>query len=172
MSYEYEESSMKSKNVTDVCIAALMVTLTGPAVLAAEHAHGGHGSHAMSPRGAAKDMKELPPLRIVSPVAGARVEPDLKVEFETDADLASMTMSAKSIGVHLHVGIDGTSLMPVMADLARVGKNRYRYTFDLPAAPGQRVISVYWSDASHKTIESSVQKVSVVVVPNQGKAKP
>lgn len=163
---------MKSKNVTDVCIAALMVTLAGPAVLAAERAHGVHGSHAMSQSGAAKDTKELPPLRIVSPLAGAQVEPNIEVEFETDADLASMTMSAKAIGVHLHVGIDGKSLMPMMADLARVGKNRYRYTFDLPAAPGQRVISVYWSDASHKTIESSVQKVRVVVVSKQAKPKP
>jgi hypothetical protein len=150
----------------------MMAALAGSAVLAAEHSPVGHGSQAMSPRNAAKDMKELPTLRIVSPVAGAQVGPNIKVEFETDADLASMTMSAKSIGVHLHVGIDDTSLMPMMADLVRVGKNRYRYAFDLPAALGQRVISVYWADGSHKTIESSVQKVRVVVVPNQGKAKP
>lgn len=163
---------MQSKKVAAVCIAVLMGALAGPVALAAEHSHGGHGSQAMSQSGAAKDMKELPPLRIVSPLAGARVESNIEVEFETDADLANMTMSAKSIGVHLHVGIDGTSLMPMMADLVRVEKNRYRYVFDLPAAPGQRVISVYWSDASHKTIESSVQKVSVVVVPKQGKAKP
>lgn len=163
---------MKSKNVIDLCIAALMVTLVGPSVLAAEHSHGGHGSHAMSQRDAAKDAKALPQLRIVSPVAGARVGPNIEVEFETDADLENMTMSAKSIGVHLHIDIDGSSLMPMMADLTRVGKNRYRYTFDLPAALGQRVVSAYWSDGSHKTIESSVQKVSVVVVPNRGKAKP
>lgn len=150
----------------------MMVALAGSAVLAAEHPHAGHGSHAMSPPSAAKDIKELPLLRIVSPVAGAQVGPNIQVEFETDADLARMTMSAESIGVHLHVGIDDTSLMPVMADLVRVGKNRYRYAFDLPAALGKRIISVYWADGSHKTIESSVQKVSVVVVPNQGKAKP
>jgi len=160
------KKTMQSKKVSAVCIAVLMGALAGPVALATEHAH------AASKSGAAKDMKVLPPLRIVSPLAGAQVGPNIEVEFETDADLANMTMSAKSIGVHLHVGIDGTSLMPMMADLVRVGKNRYRYAFDLPAAPGQRVISVYWSDASHKTIEFSVQKVSVVVVPNQGKAKP
>lgn len=153
-------------------VLVMLAALAGSAVLAAEHSPAGHGSQAMSPRSAAKDMKELPTLRIVSPVAGAQVGPNIKVEFETDADLASMTMSAKSIGVHLHVGIDDTSLMPMMADLVRVGKNRYRYAFDLPAALGQRVISVYWADGAHKTIESSVRKVSVVVVPNQGKAKP
>lgn len=150
----------------------MMTALVGNTVFAAEHSHAGHGSQAMPQPSVAKDMKELPTLRIVSPVAGAQVGPNIKVEFETDADLARMTMSAKYIGVHLHVGIDDTSLMPMMADLVRVGKNRYRYVFDLPAAPGQRVISVYWSDGSHKTIESSVQKVSVVVVPNQGTAKP
>ena len=74
-------------------------------------------------------------------------------------------MSAKAIGVHLHVDIDGTSLMPTMAELARTGKNRYRYVFDMPLEAGAHVISVYWSDASHKTIESTVQKVSVTVVP-------
>ena len=153
-------------------VVVMIAALAGSAVFAAEHTHGVHGSHAMSQSGAAKDTKELPRLRIVSPLSGAQVEPNMEVEFETDADLANMTMSAKSTGVHLHVGIDGTSLMPMMADLARVGKNRYRYKFDLPAALGQRVICVYWSDASHKTIESSVQKVSVVVVSKQAKPKP
>ena len=163
---------MKSQIFGYTRVVVMIAALAGSAVFAAEHSAGGRGSHAVSKSGAAKHMKELPSLRIVSPLAGAQVGPNIKVEFETDADLASMTMSTKSIGVHLHVGIDGTSLMPMMADLVRVEKNRYRYTFDLPATPGQCVISVYWSDASHKTIEFSVQKVSVVVVSNQGKVKP
>ena len=104
-------------------VVVMIAALAGSAVFAAEHTHGVHGSHAMSQSGAAKDTKELPRLRIVSPLSGAQVEPNMEVEFETDADLANMTMSAKSTGVHLHVGIDGTSLMPMMADLARVASS-------------------------------------------------
>lgn len=164
---------MKSQTLGFVRAGVMVMgALAGAEVWATEHMHGAHEVHAMPSQGAAKDTKELPSLRIVSPVAGAQVGPGILIEFVTEANLETMTMSAKSMGTHLHVGIDDTSLMPMMTDLTRVGKNRYRYAFDLPAAPGQHIISVYWSDASHKTIESSVQKVNVVVVPNQGKNKP
>lgn len=164
---------MKSKlGVRKVCIAALIGALAATAAVAGEHAHHGHDASGGSRKAAVVDAKKLPSIRIVSPAAGARLGADIAVEFETGADLEQMTMSAKTIGVHLHVDIDGTSLMPTMSELKRVGKNRYRYVFDMPLEAGAHVISVYWSDASHKTIESSVQKVSVVVVPNRGKVKP
>lgn len=152
-------------------VLLMVVALAGAAVLASKHSHAAddgahaadHGSHAMPPRRAAESAKALPLLRIVSPVAGAQVGPNIQVEFETDADMASMTMSAKSIGVHLHVGIDDTTLMPMMADLVRVGNNRYRYVFDLPANLGQHVIRVFWADAAHRTIKETVQQVTVTV---------
>ena len=143
----------------------LCLTLAGPAATAAEHSHSGYGSKSAMPhRAAAGDKKMLPTIRIVAPVSGAQVGPDLAVDFDTDADLVNMTMGAKAIGVHLHVDIDGTSLMPTLADLKRLGKNRYRYAFDMPAAPGPHLISVYWSDAQHKTIESTMRRVGVTVV--------
>lgn len=148
-----------------VCIAALIGALAATVAVAGEHAHHGHDASGGSRKAGAVDAKNLPSIRIVSPAAGARLGANVAVEFETDADLEQMTMSAKAIGVHLHVDIDGTSLMPTMAELARTGKNRYRYVFDMPLEAGAHVISVYWSDASHKTIESTVQKVSVTVVP-------
>lgn len=164
---------MKSKlGVCQVCIVALIGALGATVAVAGEHAHHGHDASGSVRKGEALDVKALPPLRIVSPVAGAQVGPNIKVEFETGADLEQMTMSAKTVGVHLHVDIDGTSLMPTMTELARVGKNRYRYVFDLPLEAGAHAISVYWSDASHKTIESTVSKVNVTVVPARGKAKP
>ena len=162
---------MISKDVTSRWLA-LLLALAGPAATAGEHSHGGHGSNAMPHRAAAGDMKMLPAIRIVAPVAGAQVGPDLAVEFETDADLENMTMGAKSIGVHLHVDVDGTSLMPTMADLKRLGKNRYRYAYHLPVAPGKHTVSVYWSDAQHKTIESTVSKVSVTVGVPQATKRP
>ena len=164
---------MKSKlGICKVCIAALIGALGATVAVAGEHAHHGHDARGSVRKGEALDVKALPPLRIVSPLAGAQVGPNIKVEFETGADLEQMTMSAKTVGVHLHVDIDGTSLMPTMTELARVGKNRYRYVFDLPLEAGAHVISVYWSDASHKTIESTVSKVNVTVAPNRGKVKP
>jgi hypothetical protein len=96
-------------------------------------------------------------------VEGAKVDPTITVVFETVGDLAKMTMDAKEVGNHLHIDIDGTSLMPMMKDLVPLGKNQYRYVFDLPVKPGKHVVSVYWSDAQHKTIESSVRKVNVSV---------
>jgi hypothetical protein len=53
--------------------------------------------------------------------------------------------------------------MPMMKDLVPLGKNQYRYVFDLPVDPGKHVVSVYWSDAQHKTVEYTVRKVNVSV---------
>jgi hypothetical protein len=147
-----------------------LAVLAGSAAIAADHPGHGHGTHAAPRSGAAKD--NLPPLRIVSPRAGAQLGPNLAVDFETDADLPNMTMGGKSSDVHLHVNIDDTALMPTMSELKPLGKNQYRYLFDMPAAPGQHLISVYWSDAAHRTIENSVRRVSVTVAPKKEKAKP
>jgi|JI10StandDraft_1071094.scaffolds.fasta_scaffold13531_3 hypothetical protein len=125
----------------------------------------GHGSHAETTKHPASAPTRQPSLRIVAPGNDARVGPDVVLEFETTADLAKMTMGSAPVGVHLHPDIDGSALMPALADLKRVGKNRYRYAFELPAAPGPHVLSVYWSDASHKTLESTRNSVSVTVLP-------
>lgn len=139
----------------------------------ADHAkgHDGHAAESHAPAARPAQPKELPPLRILSPKQGARIGRTLGVEFETRADLSKMTMSAKEIGAHLHLDLDGVSLMPAQSDLKPLGANRYRYIFDLPADPGTRVIKVYWSDAAHKTIESTVQQVTVTVVDDAGGGK-
>lgn len=126
-----------------------------------DHYHGGHAAK----RNAAASIgaQDLPTLRILSPKDGDRVGRTISIEFETPADLSRMTMSAKEIGAHLHIDMDVISLMPMQADLKPLGGNRYRYTFDLPAKPGKRVIRVYWSDAAHRTIEETVQQVTVTV---------
>ncbi|MFA7282800.1 MAG: hypothetical protein WC100_22160 [Sterolibacterium sp.] len=147
-----------------------LAVLANSAAMAADHSNHGHGTHAASRPSAVKD--NLPPIRIVSPNAGAQLGPNLAMDFETDADLPNMTMGGKSSDVHLHVNIDDTALMPTMSELKPLGKNQYRYLFDMPAAPGQHLISVYWSDAAHRTIEHSVRRVSVTVVPKKEKSKP
>ena len=55
--------------------------------------------------------------------------------------------------------------MPSPEQLVRLGGNRYLFEFDLPVQAGPRVLRAYWADANHQTIEASVQKVSVTVVP-------
>jgi len=132
----------------------------------------GHPQHDKAP--ANVSPAALPPIRIVSPQPAARVGPVVTVEFETPADLSKMTMSGAETSIHLHIDMDGVSIMPALADLKRVGTQRYRYTFDLPAQPGERSVAVYWSDARHKTIEASVRRVGVTVVAPgaKGTAKP
>lgn len=150
-----------------------LAALSSSAGAATEDGHHGHGSHAQQPAASNKSRGpgKLPPLKIVSPQSGGKIGRVIAVEFETPADLAKMTMDAPVIGVHLHVDLDGTALMPASTDLARTGEGRYRYTFDLPVHPGPHVVKVYWSDAKHKTIEESVKTVRFTVVDGQPGAK-
>jgi hypothetical protein len=156
---------MKLKFSTLACALTAMATMAALPAGAAEHSHHGYGHAGMPAAKSTVAPRPLPSIKIVSPVDGAQVGPTVAVVFETAGDLAEMTMGAKKIGVHLHLDIDGTSLMPMMSDLVSLGKNQYRYVFDLPVKPGKHVVSVYWSDAQHKTIESTVRKVSVSVAP-------
>ena len=132
-------------------------------VLAADHMN--HGSaHDGMPKSTTKARSTpLPLITIVKPKDGARVAPLIAVEFETTGDLASMTMGSHKNGNHLHFGINDVTLMPAMKDLESLGKNKYRYVFDMPAKPGKHEIKVYWSDGQHKTLEHTVQKISVTV---------
>lgn len=145
-------------------VAAILCLACGVAGVHAGNDH--HHGHAAERKWAATKSiraQDLPTLRILSPKDGARVGRTISIEFETPADLSKMTMSAQEIGAHLHIDMDVISLMPTQADFKPLGGNRYRYTFDLPAEPGKRVLKVYWSDAAHKTIEETVQQVTVTV---------
>ncbi|MDO8768970.1 MAG: hypothetical protein Q7K57_09745 [Burkholderiaceae bacterium] len=156
---------MKLKFSTLACALTAMAIMAGLPAWAADHSYHGSGHAAMPVKKSAVAPRPLPNITIISPVEGAQVDPTIAVVFETAGDMAKMTMDAKEVGNHLHIDIDGTSLMPLMKDLVALGKNRYRYVFDLPVKPGKHVVSVYWSDAQHKTIESTVRKVNVSVGP-------
>ncbi len=145
-------------------ILSLALAASSAVAAADKSGHDAHHHPPQSASSAAVDAKALPRIKIVAPAEGAKVKPSVAVEFETTADLSKMTMGGHDVGIHLHVDIDGTSLMPSASQLSKVGAQRYRFVFDLPAAPGKHVISVYWSDARHRTIESTVQRRQVVVV--------
>ena len=135
-------------------------------VAAAEHAdpHQGHEhhGHAMA-AGDAQPLTDLPFLRILLPKDGATVDPQLAVIFETPGDLDRMTMGAGKPGVHLHIDAKGLSMMPTAQQLIRLGEQQYLFLFDLPAETGEQTLSVYWSDAQHRTLTDSVQRVRVNV---------
>lgn len=126
------------------------------------HHHHGHAQHAID-GAAGKGATEVPPLRILFPESGAKVGTQLAVVFETPGEMAKLTMSAPVVGTHLHIETDGISLMPGENQLIRLGGNRYVFVFDLPVEAGERSLRVYWSDGMHRTIESSMQTVKVLV---------
>lgn len=99
------------------------------------------------------------------PGEGDVIGSQVALVIQTPADLDALTMSAREIGVHLHVGIQDLSLMPTREQLIDLGRNRYLFLFDLPAKPGQNRLEVNWADAQHRVIPSSVRSVSVTVRP-------
>ena len=99
------------------------------------------------------------------PGNGDAVGSRLAIVFETPADIGKMTMGHHMMGTHLHVEAGDTALMPSQEQLVRLGANRYLFLFDLPVQAGTKVLRVSWAGGNHKTIESSVQQVTVTVVP-------
>lgn len=145
-----------------VLLAAISASTIAHAQNGHEHHKHGHTSPDVAATNAPAPSK-IPSLKILMPESGAVVGSQLAVVFETPANLSNMTMSAPVVGVHLHIQCDDMALMPTAQQLIRLGKNRYLYLFDLPVPPGPKTLRVYWSDAQHKTIESSMQKTSVIV---------
>lgn len=140
-------------------VMVALLALSSAVHAADEHAHHHHHAAAAS----ASAPVEAPPLSILLPEDGATVGRQLAVVFETPGDIASLTMDAPVIGVHLHIDSDEFSVMPTSKQLIRLGEHRYLFVFELPAKPGEQTLRLSWGDAMHRTIESSVQKVTVRV---------
>lgn len=131
------------------------------AAAADEHSHHQHQHHAAV--AAPVEAAAVPVLRILEPQDGAVVGTQLALAFETAGDLAAMTMDAPVIGTHPHIDSREFSMMPATRQLIRLGQQRYLFLFDLPARPGEQTLKVYWGDAMHRTIESSIRQVTVRV---------
>lgn len=127
-------------------------------------AHDDHSHHHdMATMAPAESTAPVPPLSILLPQNGAVVSPQLAVIFKTPGRMADLTMGAAQMGTHLHIESAGVSLMPMVKQLIRLGPDTYLFLFDLEAKPGAQTIRVYWSDAMHRTIASSVNEVRVTV---------
>jgi len=144
-----------------VFLASAVFPLAATCAGAAHDHH--HGHHSKPEPGKNSAATEVPALRIVMPTEGSRIGTQMALVFETPGDLRRLTMSAPAVGTHLHIEAEGISLMPVNDQLIRLGGNRYLFVFDLPAKPGPQTLKVFWADGGHKTIESTIQKVNVVV---------
>lgn len=107
--------------------------------------------------------EQLPPLTLISPVAGATVQSPVAVVFETPADLSIMTMSGHGMKIraHLHVELDGRLTMPTLKQVTRLGPTRYQVTIG-NGKPGAHTIRVYWAGKDHKPV-SPVEAVTVTV---------
>ena len=106
----------------------------------------------------------LPPLKIISPAAGATVASPVEVVFETTADLSKMTVGemTRMHGAHLHADLAGRVTMPEMKQIKMVGEHRYQLLLGTAAA-GRHTIRLYWGDnKTHKPV-GPVQVVSVTV---------
>jgi hypothetical protein len=152
-----------------VAACTLAATLLAPAAFAQGHDHmhmdmgTSSGMVMKHKQSQAVAPVEVPPLKILMPGNGDIVGSRLAIVFETPADLGKMTMGHHMMGTHLHVEADDTALMPSQEQLVRLGANKYLFLFDLPAQAGTKVLRVSWAGADHKTIQSSVQKVTVTV---------
>lgn len=146
---------------------ALLATLAAPvgSVAVAQSGHEHMHEHSSMEMGEAPGP--LPPLKILMPADEAVVGTHLAVIFQTSADLGKMTMNGSAPGVHLHVDAQDVSVMPSSEQLVRLGGDKYLFLFDLPAKPGRNTMSVYWSDAQHRTIADTVQRVTVNVAPEK-----
>lgn len=123
-----------------------------------DHAHHDH----QVAQGAVVSTANVPALSIVMPESGERLANPAAVVLATDGDIESLTMSAAKIGVHLHVSVDGKSVMPIRDQLISVGAGRYVFVLEDGLDKGPHEISVYWADAAHKTISESVRTVNVI----------
>jgi hypothetical protein len=150
------------RHAATVAACAIAATLLAQAAFA----QSGHDHmHMGTDHGGAAAPTEVPPLKILMPGNGDAVGSRLAIVFETPADIGKMTMGHHMMGTHLHVQAGDAVLMPSQEQLVRLGANRYLFLFDLPAQAGTQVLRISWAGGDHKTIESSVQKVTVTVAP-------
>lgn len=153
------KNTSKSIGINLLILSSLVVV---PCVFAADE-HGSHGHKHAAPAKPSAAAVRVPALTIVMPAdndtAGSRVA----VAIETDADLATHTMSSGNAGTHLHIDIGEYSVMPTRDQLASLGGNRYAYVFDMPMKAGTYQLCVSWAGADHRTIASSVRCRSIKV---------
>jgi methionine-rich copper-binding protein CopC len=93
----------------------------------------------------------LPPLQVIQPANRATVKNPVTLKFDTPADMMKFTMGGMASmegmgsGLHLHIVVDGTTLMPTGEQVTPIGNHRYTYALPRLRA-GSHTLKVYWAD--------------------------
>ena len=101
-----------------------------------------------------KTSSSLPPLQLIAPVDHGGVTNPVALVIQTPGDIKQLTiggmkmsgmgsMGAADARVHLHILVDGATIMPSSEQLKALGNNRYQYTLT-PLSPGAHTIKVFW----------------------------
>jgi methionine-rich copper-binding protein CopC len=107
------------------------------------------GSFRFSIKGAA--AMSFPPLQVIGPANRATVKNPVALTFDTPTDMKKFTMGGMASmegmgsGLHLHIVVDGTALMPTGEQVISIGNHRYTYALPRLRA-GSHTIKVYWAD--------------------------
>lgn len=145
---------------------AILLTMSAIVVAPLSYAaddHGGHAHTHAAPAPASASAVKVSSLSIGLPADNDVLDSRMAVVIETDADLATNTMSSGKAGTHLHIDIGDYSVMPTRDQLWSLGGSKYVYVFDMPMKSGAYQVCVSWAGADHRTIASSVRCRSITV---------
>lgn len=103
-----------------------------------------------------------PLLQLAAPAAGDTVPSTLQIHFTSTAPVTPMPGGWGAEGYHLHARLDQRELMPGPDDVRREGEG---YVWTIPGVPpGERELSISWSDAAHRPLaETSTPSIVIVV---------
>jgi len=120
-----------------------------------------------------KTSSSLPPLQLIAPVDHGGVTNPVALVIQTPGDIKQLTiggmkmsgmgsMGAADARVHLHILVDGATIMPSSEQLKALGNNRYQYTLT-PLSPGAHTIKVFWADNKTHQPAGPVREATCIV---------
>ena len=122
-----------------------------------------------------KTSSSLPPLQLIAPVDHGGVTNPVALVIQTPGDIKQLTMGGTKMSgmgsmgatdarVHLHILVDGATIMPSSEQLKALGNNRYQYTLT-PLSPGAHTIKVFWADNKTHQPAGPVRAATCIVRP-------
>ena len=115
----------------------------------------------------------LPPLQLIAPVDHGGVTNPVALAIQTPGDIKQLTMGGTKMSgmgsmgatdarVHLHILVDGATIMPSSEQLKALGNNRYQYTLTL-LSQGAHTIKIFWADNKTHQPAGPVREATCIV---------
>ena len=115
----------------------------------------------------------LPPLQHIAPVDHGGVTNPVALAIQTPGDIKQLTMGGTKMSgmgsmgatdarVHLHILVDGATIMPSGEQLKALGNNRYQYTLTL-LSQGAHTIKIFWADNKTHQPAGPVREATCIV---------